>query len=285
MSTVSTPPRQTTDLRVQPCRDDEQLRAYIDEYWRRGHVLATNPDMFNFTYRTPWVDRDRFPHGTSALCIYDDDGEVGEPGRLLGFLGTINAPYPRPQSYWLALWHVLPELKGTGLGGQLLRTMQAYAEEADGWIGTFGAGPEAVPVYLKRGYAVRAVRRWVYEPETAESRPAARAVPFHSAEHTPDADWLAYRYERHPVYDYESTPAGVFRTEANDWGIVTHCCRLTGAQSGAIEEVARRGQADARAVGVPYLMDAWSFDAPGPEWKLAPEDLPSVFHPPRRAAT
>src|SRR5690606_36734914 len=110
------------------------LRAYIDAHWRKDHILARDPRVFEFQYATPWVDRTRFPSGVSALCVYDGD-------RMLGFLGTTMAPYPLPVSYWLALWHVLPELKGTSIGGRLLQSSQELAERDDGWIGGLGAGP------------------------------------------------------------------------------------------------------------------------------------------------
>ncbi|MFK7959808.1 MAG: GNAT family N-acetyltransferase [Phycisphaerales bacterium] len=283
MSSPATASRTATSCHIAPCRDDAQLRAYIDQHWRAGHVLARDERMFNFTYRTPWVDRAHFPSGTSVLCIYDDDGEHGPKGQLLGFLGTIVASYPRPTSYWLALWHVLPSLKGTGLGGKLLAQMQSHAESADGWIGTFGAGPEAVPVYLKRGYAVRAVRRWIFDPKglaEAGERPWTRPTPPAITEHQPDDAWLAHRYDDHPILAYERSPAGVFRTETNAWGVVTHACRITDGVTDGLRCVWERGRRLADVAGVPHLMDAWDFDCPGPGWALATKDLPSVFHPP-----
>ncbi len=259
--------------RIEPCRDDGQLREYIDAYWRRGHVLAHDERMFAFTYRTRWVNRSAFPRGTSVLGVYDDDN------RMLGFLGAIVAPYPRPTSYWLALWHVLPELKGTGMGGQLLARMQEIALAADGWIGTFGAGPEALPVYLKRGFTVRAGRRWTYQPS---DRPEI-AMPElrHAAERLPDSAWLAHRFEQHPVYSYDRRPGGIFRTETNEWGVVTHCVRLEENWWNDVNAAFKAGCAQAQRIGRPYLMDAWSFECPGAGWTLAADDLPSVFHPPQ----
>ncbi|QYU67822.1 sugar phosphate isomerase/epimerase [Leptolyngbya sp. 15MV] len=87
-------------IEIRPCADEQGLRRYIDDHWRRGHVLAHSDAMFAFTYRTPWVDRRAFPSGVSVLTLTDG-------GRLLGFLGAICAPYPRETSYWLALWHVI----------------------------------------------------------------------------------------------------------------------------------------------------------------------------------
>lgn len=277
---------------IEPCRDGQQLRAYIDQYWRKGHVLARDERMFRFTYMTPWVDKAQFPAGISVLGIYEN-GTAGS--RMLGFLGAIVANYPRPRSFWLALWHVLPELKGGGVGGKLLQKMQDLALGTDnsGWIGTFGAGPEALPVYLKRGYCVRAGRRWVFDPSKATGAMAGARMPsLHASEQTPPATWLDYRYNQHPSFRYDVRAGGVFRTEQNPWGVVTHCCRLneTGRWFDDVVEVHQQGAALAASVGKPFLMDAWAFEAPGGPgadgmgegtgWSLAPDDLPSVFHPP-----
>lgn len=295
-------------VQIKPCTDAAQLRKYIDEHWRSGHVLARDERMFAFQYSTPWVDRTVFPQRISVLGAY-------ESGRLVGFLGSIVAPYPRPQSYWLALWHVLPEFKGGGLGGKLLSAMQEIAVGSDGggtgermgWIGTFGAGPEALPVYLKRGYACRAVRRWLWTaPDDFDLSMIAKPAeaPTHSAEWEPGEKWLRYRFDQHPVFQYTTrtspgpsgpTGGGIFRTEENSWGVVTHCCRLFGDWRGAVRDVAREGREQAARLGKPYVLDCWSFDAPGGLsttgvaaglstkdacWTLAPDDLPSVFHPP-----
>lgn len=257
---------------IRPVDDAKQLQHYINTYWRRGHVLATDDAMFRFTYSTPWVDRSIWPGGMSVLGLYDG-------GRMTGFLGSIVAPYPRPQSYWLALWHVLPEMKGTGLGGKLLARMQCTAEACDGWIGTFGAGPEALPVYLKRGYCVRAGRRWIYAPgEDATNATIPPPTRLHSAESRANKEWLDHRYWKHPAYSYQQQDGVIYRTEENAWGVVTHVCHFP---EGADRAIARIHHADSTtANGRRYLMDAWAFDNPGTGWTAAPDDLPSVFHPP-----
>lgn len=264
------------DVSIEPCRDADQLRAYIDANWRAGHVLARDEAVFRFTYMTPWVDRRNFPKGISALGAYRGD-------RLVGFLGAIVAPYPRARSFWLALWHVMPELKGSGAGGELLKRMQQIAlgdgPEPMGWIGTFGAGPEALPVYLKRGYVVRGARRWLYEPtpNPGPSRPH-RLQP---GECEPDGTWLRHRFANHPSFQYDVLPGGVYRTEDNAWGRVTHVCRLGADWFHSTRQVYEREHAIAQRAGRPFLLDAWSFDCPGNGWTVAPSDLPSVFHPPQ----
>jgi hypothetical protein len=272
--------------RIEPCRDDQALRRYIDEHWRRGHVLARDDAMFRFTYMTPWVDARVFPAGISVLTITDG-------ARILGFLGAICAPYPRATAYWLALWHVLPELKGGGVGGKLLLRMQEIALTGGGrepygrtgWIGTFGAGPEALPVYLKRGYVVRSARRWVYDADAVDANALMpEPTPSTVGEVGPGEEWLRFRFAEHPAYRYERSddPAAagtVFRSEDNAWGRVTHAARLSGDHRAATRRVFER---ERRAAGDrPYLMDAWAFTCPGPGWSLAAEVVPSVFHPPQ----
>ncbi|MCA9278776.1 MAG: hypothetical protein H6815_11350 [Phycisphaeraceae bacterium] len=267
---------------IEPCRDAQQLRDYIETHWRAGHVLAQDEAMFRFTYMTPFVDRNQFPNGISVLGAYDN------AGNMQGFLGAIIAPYPRPRSFWLALWHVLPELKGTGTGGALLREMQTLAvgdgfdaQAANtGWIGTFGAGPEALPVYLTRGYCARAGRRWVFDPSTNEAS-SIPSIQCESApsENAPSPEWFAHRYINHPSFDYETTPNAVFRTETNSWGRVTHACWLGANWESDVKRVYERESAIAQTNGQSYLLDAWSFTCPGRGWSLAPKELPSLFHP------
>lgn len=268
---------------IEPVRDVAVLRQYIHENWRANHILSRDERMFNFQYRTPFVDSRIFPKGVSVLGAY-------EGTTLVGFLGAIIAPYPRPQSFWLALWHVLPTLKGGGHGGKLLAEMQKFAVGEDGrgnlknngWIGTFGAGPEALPVYLKRGYACRAVRRWTYTGPTMASTPAPFSL--HAGEVRPSEEWLAYRYDSHPIFKYQRHRACITRTESNAWGRVTHVLRLDDQAPGGwrdeINGIYMKESAEALASGQPYLMDAWCIDTPGEGWKLAADDLPSVFHPP-----
>jgi GNAT superfamily N-acetyltransferase len=259
---------------IEPLRDADSLREYIGAYWAPGHILAREPAMTDFTYATPWVDRSAFPAGYSVLGAYDGD-------RLVGFIGSISAPYPRPSSLWLALWHVLPELKGSGVGGQLLRRMQDIALASDGWIGTFGASADALPVYLSRGYAARGVRRWIFNPsaddrgnDILKANPTAREIP-------PPQEWFDYRYGQHPSLAYERTVSGVFRTETNEWGRVTHAVWLPPDDGALAAQVHRRESEVAQRDQQDYLLDAWSFGRPGPHWELADPEVPEVFHPPQ----
>ena len=278
------------DVCIAPCHDAGALRTYIDQHWQEGHILARSEEMFRFQYQTPWVDRTLFPSGVSALCAYE--GEPGGP--MVGFLGAIMAPYPSETSLWLALWHVLPERKGTGLGGELMEEMRRLVDGAGAWMGGFGAGPQALPVYLKRSFCVRASRRWVFDSRAVENKPriltpglmsglpgppGPPAPPPNSCECDPDEAWLRYRFDEHPVLSYERVGGHIVRSDRNAYGQVVHVCRH-GAPDGTLEQLHREAADEAARDGVPLLMDAWSARCPGLGWQLASPDLPSVFHPP-----
>src|SRR5205807_1160577 len=91
---------------------------------------------------------------------------------------------------------------------------------------------------------------------------------------------FSYRYRSHPRFEYEVEPGGVFRTEVNDWGRVTHAVWLGEDHRDLVPALYARERAAARQEGHDFLLDAWSFDPPGANWQVAPADLPSVFHPP-----
>jgi hypothetical protein len=266
----------TALLSIEPLREQDELARYIDAHWQRGHVLARDPAMLRFTYATPWVDRELFPTGLSVLGAYSDED------LLMGFLGAIVAPYPHPSSYWLALWHVVPELKGTGVGGKLLQSMDDLALVDGGWMGGFGIGPEALPVYLKRGYNVRAARRWLWLGDTEEQGNEEHRTRscLHSTEQLQDDAWIDYRFRSHPTFTYDLRDGSVFRTENNRWGRVTHAVSLAARSRSAVQRVWNEESKIARDAGSRYLLDAWAFESPGAGWSLAPADLPSVFHPP-----
>lgn len=228
--------------------------------------------MFEFQYRTPWVPAELFPSGTSVVCAY------GSHGDLVGFIGAIVAPYPRPLSYWQSLWHVVPRMKGTGVGGRLLERMRDLATTSDGWTGVFGTTPEGLRVYRRHGFEIQPVSRWIYSPGGAAPSTTPSALLL--GEQRPSDEWDEYRFGQHPTFTYERCGSTVFRTESNSWGRVTHVVRLGTDWFGAVEGVYEAQLRQAESNGEPYILDAWEREHPGGNWSMADQNLPSVFHPP-----
>lgn len=259
---------------IVPCEDPEELRAYIAEKWLADHVLVRDEAMFDFQYRTPWVDHRDFPEGISVLCARD------AAGNLVGFSGAIATPYPRPCSYWRALWHVRDDHRGQGLGGALLEQMRAIAEPRNGWLGTFGAGPMARPVYRHHGFGTRSVYRWLYEPTIPPSN--ALKQPRVNHEVDPPEEWFVYRYERHPRFVYSRVKGVWFRVDENDWGLVGHVVYIDETWPLVVGDLHRNLTERSKNEGRPALVEVWSPEWPGTGWRIAPHDVPSVFHPPER---
>lgn len=85
--------------------DTNAIMEYIDEFWRKGHILARNRELFEWQYG-----------GDTKLNIVLG---IGEDKRIYGMLGFIPYGTSEKKDIALALWKAEP---GTGfLGVRLLR--------------------------------------------------------------------------------------------------------------------------------------------------------------------
>lgn len=225
-------------IEIRKCVDPEAVMRYIGSYWKAGHILSRSREMFDFQYLRDGE--------YSIQCAYNGT-------EMVGFIGAIVAEWPEPSSYWLALWHTLESCRGTGVGGRLLQAME---DAAPSWIGTYGAGPKAVPVYLKRGYEVCSIRRWV---------PTSPIADFSRLGRRTSSSWVDFRFTRHPVFSYEMSGGLIYRRNA-DW---THIVGSTDLVS-----------SDIVSGDIGQNVDCWSATEPGNGWVLCDPSVPSVFHPP-----
>src|SRR5207237_8748844 len=78
-----------------------ELQAFVDEHWRRGHVLARDADLLRWQHR-----RRADPESLSVLV-------AEEGGRLLAMLGWIEFDAclgeRRVPGGWMTNWLVVPE--------------------------------------------------------------------------------------------------------------------------------------------------------------------------------
>src|SRR5439155_15949976 len=86
----------------------EELQAFVDEHWRRGHVLARDAELLR------WQHRRREDPGRLAVLVAEEDG------RLAGMLGFVEVDVcvgdQRAAGGWMTTWLVVPEARGRGLG-------------------------------------------------------------------------------------------------------------------------------------------------------------------------
>ena len=221
-----------------------EVMAYIREHWTPGHPVGRDETFARFWFQTPWVDTSVFPTGVSCL-VAEGDGISG-----------ISCAMVTPTAGWHMIWHV--KERGTGQGMALIRAMIEALKPKP--MHVFGISTLGRPVYEKLGFQLRDATRFRLGPSPHES---------HMNEVAVDPDWLRYRYDEHPLLAYQRRGDTIVRSDANKWGHVLHVARLGVNWPEALSGEERFHD----------LVQAWSFDHPGPGWFIPSERLPTVFHP------
>ncbi len=128
-----------------------QLQSFIDQCWRRGHVLARDAELLEWQHRRP-------SHPDQLSILVASRGEVFE-----GILGLIEVPWnhfgQQQRGAWIALWVARQEVRGQSIGLKLLA--RAMAEPYD-FLGTLGVNAHALKIYeMMKFNVVLGVPRWV----------------------------------------------------------------------------------------------------------------------------
>jgi len=71
-------------VQIKCCSQDdvEELRRFIDNHWRRGHVLARDEVLLRWQFDHTRAKGKAF-HGPSVLLAWEEDRIVGMLGRYL----------------------------------------------------------------------------------------------------------------------------------------------------------------------------------------------------------
>jgi hypothetical protein len=206
--------------------DIAELQTFIDEHWRRGHVLARDAELLRWQYRHP-----RQPDALSVLGAWED-------GVLAGVLGLVQVDFAlageRGPGGWLALWQATPAARERRVGLALLLEALRLPWRA---LGCLGMNEQAATIYAGLRFELvprlpRWVRplsrdpleqlvpgaaRWPVQPVTQRgddgSFDDARAAGWDEtweARFAPrlagtwrDAAYLRVRYVEHPRFDYD----------------------------------------------------------------------------------
>jgi hypothetical protein len=125
------------------CRAGEiqGVMAFIDEHWRKGHVLATSRALMDWQYRAE--------DGSYNFIV------AMEGDKLLGVLGYIpedhyDATLKGKGIAWLALWKLRDDVKVAGLGLSMLRHLEKLIGSAA--VGVNGINATHPPMYKAMGY-------------------------------------------------------------------------------------------------------------------------------------
>jgi GNAT superfamily N-acetyltransferase len=263
----------------------EELQAFVDEHWRRGHVLARDAELLR------WQHRRRSDPDTLAVLVAEEDG------RLLAMLGWIEfdacAGEERVAGAWMTNWLVVPGARGSGLGLALVRHAMANAYE---FIGALGANAATLHVLGAAGFAEVGMHRWVrvFDEKTLHEFLGGRDYRELPAPSAPAGDgfvgacrdepFLDWRYREHPRFRYEllrdESGFATYRIEqvAGTSAKVMRITDLLGgdALASALVEAARRE----RVVFADFYCTSARFGRPLEDAGFAPADgLPGRFQP------
>ena len=188
-----------------------ELQSFVDEHWRRGHVLARDAELLRWQHR-----RRADPELLSVLV-------AEEEGRWLAMLGWIEfdacVGEERVRGGWMTNWLVVPEARGRRLGLALVE--RALGSEYD-FVGALAANDATRHVLGGYGFAEVGMHRWVrvFDFEALRELLGGRDYPENAAaEPSPrgggaflgacrDADFLRWRYREHPRFRYEVVEEG-----------------------------------------------------------------------------
>jgi GNAT superfamily N-acetyltransferase len=229
----------TVNIRpIQPEDEAAVIELHENHYWRENCLLL-NPDFYRWQFALP---------PDSAAAGGDQSVVAVEKGRLLSFLGVVPARASfrgRPlKAAHLITWLSAPEARGRGVG---LLLMTYMAESFDFLFGR-SVTPAALTIYQRLGFRYFAnCNRWIgildpdaalslaVEPSSLSSRRVqARTIPAidtarrinvstalpsgaesltarvlaDSTAFDRTNDYLAWRYENHPYFDYRFLALG-----------------------------------------------------------------------------
>lgn len=126
-----------------------ELQAFIDEHWKRRHILARDADLLRWQH----------PRSAGELSIL----VAQEKGEMLGILGIVPADCgfygERRPGAWLTTWVARADARDRHVGLALLRSV---IDETDGLVATIGGNATTMRILGVMGFSlIPAVPRWV----------------------------------------------------------------------------------------------------------------------------
>jgi hypothetical protein len=133
--------------------DIEPVVRFIDEQWKRGHVLATCRALLDWQYRNP-------DGSYSFILARRGDEIVG----LLGYITTVryDEGLTDAATVWLTTWKVRSDAHVAALGLSLLQHLDRIEPHAA--IGAIGLNPQSRPMYAALGYRIGELDHYATSP-------------------------------------------------------------------------------------------------------------------------
>jgi hypothetical protein len=303
------------DIRLCGRHDVDALTEFINQHWRRGHVLTVSRALLD------WQHFDTARHGYNFVLASRDS-------ELLGILGFIpSRQYDQTlascSTLWLALWKVREDANVAGLGLRMLQFL--LRTEPHFSVGVIGIGRDAqLPMYHALGFETGELTQYVLFSPAAPRRlsiiPEGWRLPVPSTgygsfvplncnnieaavskiqnvgfEPTKSGQYFRNRFFGHPLYEYtvhlvhvSERPVGLLASRVAEhdgsralrlvdyWGDPDYLTTC-GSAIQALLESSGAEYADLWCCGVkPGLLEQAGFRAVDPEGPLV---VPSHFEP------
>ncbi|MDA8708024.1 hypothetical protein N9M10_01485 [Hellea sp.] len=214
-------------IRKATFEDEQDLRRFIDEHWRKDHVFVKSKTLLD------WQHRDEATQSYSFIL-----GIEKETGDIHGVLGFITLAQFDPQIdperiIWMAIWKVRDAARGHRLG----RNIQSFLVESEkpDIISTVAASAMTLSMYEALGYQVDKLKQYFvlnaakreynlahipndFSAESVKENIKTSLIPISredvllSTQHCFDSQgtvplktpaYIVGRYYDHPIYDYE----------------------------------------------------------------------------------
>jgi len=202
------------------CTKDKisDVMKFIDEHWRKDHVLSKNIDLMNYQHYDEVNDRYNY------IVAYNEDDKIEG---LLGFIPACKYDSTKDDYVWLSLWKTISKTD-KNLGLKLLIFLEKNITHK--LIGTLGISEEAEKIYKILRYKTGTLQQYYIvnpelnayrvctSPEHSSSINSKYLIQFeeltkienieleeinnYSIQSARTIQYAISKYQKHPVYKY-----------------------------------------------------------------------------------
>lgn len=202
------------EVRYVKLEEREKLQKFIDDYWKKDHILAHNTSLLDYQHANRDEGRYNF--------VVAQNLDTSEFDIVLGFIP--HSQYDKStknKDIWLAIWKKNEVLLPRGLGKKLLDFIEINFQPTS--IGSIGINDTIEQLYLKRGWKSGVLDVWYFikAPELISFEEIAFSEEdFYDNQFAKGDEYYSNRYEKHPFYTYSTFNGIVYRKIETDKGNV-----------------------------------------------------------------
>ena len=145
------------NIQIRLCQTDEieRFKEFVETYWGRDHILARDEALLRWQFEPNRGGRQEVP-GLSVLLAWQGTRIVGMVG-IIPF--DLNIRGETIQAIWFPQFLTVPDLRGQGVGGQLIQAINDMGYEL---ICGLGYNDRVGNIYTRLGFEMLPdVPRWI----------------------------------------------------------------------------------------------------------------------------